>query len=205
MPMQLCRVLQFAALVLASGQSLAATMFELAPFQTVTDIRAKWPGATLTRVELAWVKDGEVSMKMRGQGLPGELLVLFNDWRPTFTKMIAQNEADGVDPNLTVITARAEVRKGNDDSLTLEWFRWIPPAPIPMDRVIRMYGKPSVCKPSPADFSPICRWVAEGISITQSNDEKSAVLFDFQFSKSERRDGWTKRFPLLNNPYLSSP
>ena len=189
----------FGLLLIAQGSVLAASMFNIQAFSTLAEVRKEWPGAVEERFAPAWIKRGQVAIKLTGKGLPGMLFLYFDDGRAAYKDLVSSESAGTIDSGV-VAAMKWEAAKPEENALTLNWFRWVPVANVPKERVIKLYGAPSRCQPSPADLSPMCEWRQHGVIATLTDDEKSVVMIDFNFSAAEIEEGRSRRYPFFPAP-----
>jgi hypothetical protein len=196
-----------AALGLAfSTCATAEVLHGIEPLSTLGQIKKSFPNARFKRVQAAWVKESESFYSMDGEGFPGELFLLFDDERPMW-RAIAKNQppdppegaassGDSLFVNLRQL-AEARTRETDDDALTINWVRWAPSGPIPMERVKAKYGEPSKCDFSSSDFSPFCSWESRALSAQTTVDRKAVLFLTASYTKGELRAAYKERGQLM--------
>lgn len=166
----------------------AETYKDIKPLDTLADIKAKLPGAKYERLHPAWAQEWETLYTVSGEGLSGTIVVKFQDSRPYFRKKLQENsEAEHKD----VVEKLANA--SDDEALSVEWVRWIPVAPIPLQRFILKYGKPDNKGFADENLQPYQEW-KKGLTAYLSDDEKSVVRVDFFFTPEELRQDYLSRY-----------
>jgi hypothetical protein len=161
----------------------AETFQGIGPLQTFDQIQAKFPNAALTPVKAAWVTENDAFYSLSGPGFPGLLYIAFGDNRPYFAKVGREQEASGGDSE----SYKKLANEPSGTALTIAWMRWIPSAPIPVQRYFLKYGKQEKVKFSDADMQPYFSWPDKGIVVNVSNDEKMVTSVEFNFTQQENR------------------
>lgn len=173
----------------------AEVLHGVQPLSTFGKIKADFPNGRFQRVKAAWVKEHEAFYSMTGDGFPGMLYLLLDDSRPfwrDYAKSLPPDSpddaaSDGSDKVFGRKWAEGQANESDDAALTIRWVRWVPAAPIPMERVKAKYGEPTRCDFDPADFSPFCSWESRSLSAQTTDDRKSVVFFTAGFTRNELR------------------
>lgn len=161
----------------------------ITPYSTLGDLKEKFPAATFERAQPAWAQEDQVMYRMSGTGIPGRIVVMFNDVRPSFRRLHdAETDDDKKQMYADLLHAR--------DDLMLEvlWVRWVPEKPFPVQRLITKYGKPNRSGFSEGDFRPYKRWTGKAVTAALSDDGKEVLFVDFNFTRKELRDAFKKKF-----------
>lgn len=179
----------------------AEVLHEVGPLSSLGDIKKSFPNGRFERVPAAWVKEDQAFFAMTGQGFPGKLFLAFDDSRHYWRGVLSDFPPD--DPELPASfteasnTVRQRIReqayKAEDDALIINWVRWAPVAPIPIERVRAKFGDPSKCDFDADDFTPVCTWESRALSAQMSDDRKSVRFFTAGFTKAELRAAYKSR------------
>ncbi len=130
-----------AVLFLVSFSCIQAAHAEIyqgiGPLDTMADLKAKYPHATFEQLHPAWAQEQDVMYKITGQGLSGLIIIKFVDHRPDYRhrSLVTQDE-----PTIKFLTYLMNM--SDDESLDVEWVRWIPEAPVPLQRLVAKYAPP---------------------------------------------------------------
>lgn len=92
---------------------------------------------------------------------------------------------------------RYQSNQGDDTGLTINWVRWIPDNPIPLERYKSKYGQPTECGFSDGDLTPFCRWKEKALYATLSDDKKTVFQVDTSFTRDEYKKAYTQRLGWL--------
>ena len=157
----------------------------IAPLDTLGKIKEKFPSAIYESVNAAWVTENDAFYKITGTGISGKIYVKFDDLRPVFRKNLLEN----TDPKKIEIYEKLS-QEENEDALSVNWVRWMPEQPIPLQRFIQKYGNPSKSAFDDQDLTPYKSWVNRGISAYLSNNEKYVLRVDYSFTVAEQRIAW---------------
>ena len=180
----------------ASSAAHAEILQNVYPYNTLGDIRARYPQAEFKRVAAAWVTEDQAFYSMQGAGFVGTLYLAFSDQRPQWKRRATATV--GVDFNALSLedqVARNNAWKPDDEALVIAWVRWIPPKPIPLSRLKARYGNPSKCDFDNSDFTPLCHWPARALVVQTTDDHQMATLLETGFTEDERRAELRKMFP----------
>jgi hypothetical protein len=150
---------------------------------TLGEVRQKYPNARFEIVKPAWLKLDETFYRITGSGIPGAIMILFNDGRPDFKKMLTENAENPNYDKDGVIKLLATQQ--DNEALNAIWVRWIPTQAIPLDRYKQKYGQPK-CSLDDA-MRPICTWPAVGLEAQMSDDQKLVEFVTTVFTKSEKQ------------------
>ena len=162
------------------------------PYDTLKVVRAQYPNARFERVNAAWVTEDNAFFKMTGTGFPGTLYIAFNDSRSKHKKDFTetclypaqkQDVACGIKKSLS--------EKSDDDALSTNWVRWIPPAAIPIERYKNKYGEPTY-EFAKDTMVPTASWTSVALSASLSDDKKFVLSVETAFSRPELRAAWVR-------------
>lgn len=76
---------------------------------------------------------------------------------------------------------------GLEKNMEVQWVRWIPMSPIPLQRLITKYGKPDEDGFRDDDFRPFKSWTKKNINANLSDDGKMVTDIEFAFTNGEQR------------------
>lgn len=176
----------------------------LQPETTLGEIKKRFPNATVTKVDAAWVTESDGFYRMTGAGLTGMIYLAFKDNRPSYRKQIpsfeqkiealrAEAQTDATKSTLETLSivldgSRKLEAETTDQALKLKWVRWVPPTPIPVARYLTKYGPPTKSGFNDDDMQPFNSWPAKGVSLNLTDDGKSVLNAEFGFTAKETRD-----------------
>jgi hypothetical protein len=159
------------------------------PLDTLADVKSKFPNAIYEKVPAAWVTEMDSFYKITGQGLSGRIMIKFNDYRPVYKKMADDN------PNSESFESMQNLANQSDeDALSVDWVRWIPEPPIPLERFMLKYGKPDKSGFDDDNMDPYKSWESRGIMVYLTNDGKDVYKVDFSFTNNEMRKAWKSKY-----------
>jgi hypothetical protein len=179
------------ALLLSAEPSVCELYRDIGPLDTLADLKSKFPGAKFELQHPAWAHEQDVLYFISGPGLPGTIVVKFFDARPEWRRQIT-SETDAEQRQILESLA-----SGNDDSVSVDWVRWVPDEPIPLQRFISKYGPPEEKGFLDDDLQPYREW-KRGLMTLLTDDEKSVVRVDFRFTPDEHCAAWKQRYPTLS-------
>jgi hypothetical protein len=172
---------------------------------TLGEIKKKFPNASITAVKAAWVTSSDGFYSMTGVGLPGLTYLAFSDSRPWFAKEIADQQriiedqqalpdSDNKTKKLKSAKALLEIytpyaNEGDDEALVINWIRWVPTAPIPIARYVAKFGAPTKTAFKDDTMQPYSTWIAKGLSVTLSDDQKFVINVEYSFTPAEQQAG----------------
>lgn len=179
------------AVILAmTSLSLNAETYQgIGPYDTLADVKAKFPNARFVKDNPAWATETEVLYRITGSGLSGTILVMFSDIRA----VIQKRANDAKEPASKEEWNTQLANMTDDDALIVKWVRWAPDKPVPLDRVIQKHGKPDK-KDITDDMLPIREWQNKGLSALLTDDEKRVIFIQFNFTKEEIRKAWKTKY-----------
>jgi hypothetical protein len=191
-----------AVLFLVSFSCIQAAHAEIyqgiGPLDTMADLKAKYPHATFEQLHPAWAQEQDVMYKITGQGLSGLIIIKFVDHRPDYRhrSLVTQDE-----PTIKFLTYLMNM--SDDESLDVEWVRWIPEAPVPLQRLVAKYGPPQEKGFRQEDLQPYRRWAKKGLAAFLSDDEKAVLRIDYEFTPDEYCATWHAKYPQAG-PYTDA-
>lgn len=162
-------------------------------YDSLGKIKQRIPNATFSQRKPAWLKEDQAFYEITGSGLSGKTFVLFDDARPLFKRRLIEKAGE-----LTAAQndSYSELTKEPDDSaLTVDWVRWVPDNPIPLDRVKAKYG-PAKCDIDD-DMQPICTWSNRALTARLSDDGKQVRMITTPFTKDEKRRSFQRKFGFI--------
>jgi hypothetical protein len=173
---------------LVGSQAKAEIYKDISPLDTLADIKRKFPGADYSPLKPAWAQEWDAMYSVSGRGLSGKIIVKFYDSRPEFKKAL-QDYPESKDKETFQRLATAS----DEEALSVEWVRWVPDIPIPLQRFVSKYGKPAGSGFSDDDLQPYRAW-STGIAAYLSDDEKNVISVEFTFTKEERRKAYQAKY-----------
>jgi hypothetical protein len=162
---------------LSSQAAFSEIYLGLKPFSTLKDVKAKFPNATLTKMNPAWAQEKDLLYSIAGEGISGKLFIKFNDYRPDWKKRNSEYREESP-------TEYYAHFGGLDNTVIISWVRWIPEIPFPVERLVAKYGKPDKSGFDDDDFTLYSQWTSKGIYARLSDDGKVRAI-DFNFTEQE--------------------
>lgn len=144
------------------------------------EVKKLFPGAKYEEEKPAWAKEEDKLYSVTGEGIQGTIIIKFHDPRPFYRKQISESN-DNVLKEIFTPYANGSP----DESLEVQWVRWIPDKPFPVERMINKYGKPDINDYSSEDFQPFKQWETQGIVATLSDDGKNVLNIEYYFVKED--------------------
>jgi hypothetical protein len=172
-------------LVLLSPNLLAEIYRDIGYFDTLGDVKAKFPNASFENVKPAWAQEKDALYKISGTGISGMIVVKFTDGRPLFKKILI-DEGPSLDETRKAYY-EGKLNQQDNDALMVSWVRWVPSTPIPLERFIAKYGKPTEKGFADEDMQPLRGWPQKGVTASLTDNEKSVVKVDYTFTEEEMR------------------
>jgi len=167
------------ALTLLGVEAYAELYQGIGPLDTLGDLKKKFPNATFTKINPAWAQEHDVMYKIKGSGISGTIIVKFYDSRPDYLRK--SQEADSEEHR----TYFAKLATEQDDTVMVDWVRWLPDIPFPVERIITKYGKPDKSGFTDDDYQPYKEWTQKGVFVRLSDDGKKVFAIDFTHTKKE--------------------
>jgi hypothetical protein len=166
--------------VASLGVEAYAELYQgIGPLDTLADLKKKYPNATFTKTNPAWAKETDVMYRITGQGISGTIIVKFYDSRPYYLKIF--QEADSQERR----SYFAKLATQEDDTVMVDWVRWLPDTPFPVERLITKHGKPDTSGFADDDYHPYKEWTRKGIYVRLTDDGKKVFAIDFTPTKKE--------------------
>jgi len=167
------------ALVLLGVEAYAELYKGIGPLDTLADLKKKFPNATFTKKNPAWAQETDVMYQIKGPGISGTIVVKFYDSRPYYMRKM--DEADSQERR----TYFAKLATQEEDTVMVDWVRWLPDIPFPVERIITKYGKPDKSGFTDEDYTPYKEWTQKGVFVRLSDDGKKVLAIDFTHTKKE--------------------
>lgn len=158
------------------------------PLATMKDLKTLFPGAEFTFVKTAWASGEESLYKVTGPGLPGKMMIKFTDSSIFFKKYVEQlpsEEVDEFDRNMAI---------SSDETMSVDWVRYIPDTQIPIDRLVSKYGPAEESGFSEDTFNPYKLWKSKGVYASLSDDKRYALSIDYYFTDNELCLAYMKKY-----------
>ncbi len=180
-------------LVAAPCLCAAEILHDVFPYDDLKSIKQRYPNAQFSRINAAWVTPDQAFFKMTGQGFSGELFLAFNDFRPMYKKYVAEkctfdSTEESCQPQRTL------AKEADDDALTINWVRWVPPLGLPLERYRSKYGEPSKLDFNKDTMEPNAYWSAAALLAILSDDRKSVLYVETTFTRAEMRQAYLRRY-----------
>jgi hypothetical protein len=176
--------------LLSAGFAWAETYGGIGAKDTLGDIRQRFPGATFERLNPAWAQAGDVLYSVTGAGLSGSIVVKFFDVRSEHEiQTYAAARLRGLSNSGAEMLAAQQSRLkllSDDEALVVEWVRWVPDRPIPLQRFIAKYGPPTRSDFAKDNLQPYRDWTEQGLTAYLDDAEKSVVRVDYAFTDKEQ-------------------
>jgi hypothetical protein len=169
--------------------ALSETYRDIGPLDTLGDVKAKFPNAQVKKLSPAWAQSTDALYQFTGPGLSGTIIIKFTDARPEYKKDLETNANEARTAPLQLLANQTD-----DDALGVNWVRWVPEAPFPVQRLISKYGSPEVSAFSDEEYEPYRRWIRKGLTAFLADDEKKVTRIDFLFTADDNRRAWMKKF-----------
>lgn len=174
--------------IMATYSHSYAEMYQgIGPLDSMGDVKAKFPNAKFVKENLAWATETDAVYRVSGQGLVGDLLINFYDPRPNYKRYALETS----DPDEKEAHKKFADQTDNE-ALSVQWVRWIPDLPIPLDRVISKYGKPDKKDFSP-ELVPMRLWTKKAMIAALADDEKKVIFIQFGFTRDDLRKAWMEK------------
>lgn len=178
-----------ALLVLLAFAARAEVYRGIGPLNSLSDLREKFPAANFKKLSPAWAQEHDVLYEITGRGMSGTIIVKFLDSRPTWRKQAAETSDPEQKASYESLASQA------DDSVSVEWVRWVPDQPVPLQRFISKYGAPDEKGFADEDLQPYRDWTTKGLTVFLTDDEKQVVRVDFSFTVADecaayKAQGW---------------
>jgi hypothetical protein len=180
------------ALLLQSQPSRAEIYRGIGPLHTLANVKELLPGAKFERLQPAWAQAEDAMYSITGRGISGTIIVKFYDNRPYF-RQEGQRETDATLKQFDEKLAA----QSDEEALRVEWVRWVPDEPIPLQRFISKYGKPDKQGFSDENMEPYMTWTTKGIMVVLSDNEKAVLKVDYEFTKDERRQAYKAKYGVV--------
>ena len=185
--------LRMAFLFAAPCLCTAEILHDVFPYDDLKSIKQKYPNAQFNRVNAAWVTPDQAFFKMTGRGFSGELFLAFNDFRPMYKKYVAEkctfdSTEESCQPQRTL------AKEADDDALTINWVRWVPPSGLPLERYRSKYGEPSKFDFDKNTMEPTAYWIDADLTAKLSDDRKFVIYVETSFTRSEMRQAHLRRY-----------
>ena len=168
----------------------ADNLQNIAYASSLGDIKLKFPNAYFRNEKPAWLQPNQAFYLITGNGLAGAIRILFTDSRPQAKRRLADNASDPNFDSSGFLKRLAE--ESDDDALNVDWVRWSPVSPIPIERYKQKYGTPACSFDE--SMNPYCAWEKFSLTAAMSEDQKSVMFVTNYFTKIEQRMGWVAKF-----------
>jgi hypothetical protein len=173
--------------IAAFGKAGAEILHGVVPYDSLGEIKKKFPNGKFVRVPAAWVAEGQDFWSMTGSGFSGILYFAFTDYRP-LNRKAARDQCNPVQMQLAENVCQMIQKiagQSDEDGLIVSWVRWVPPSPLPMDRYRLKYGEPTKFGLDENTMEPNATWEKAALTAQISDDKKSVFFVTTSFTKQE--------------------
>lgn len=189
----LSRAFILCVLVIATVSGASAEIYRgIGPLDTLGSVKAKLPSATYERLKPAWARPEDALYAVSGEGISGTIIIKFNDSRPLFRQLLA-TATKAEDKKMFEGLAK----ETDEEAFSVEWVRWMPDSPIPLQRFISKYGEPEQRGFSDEDMQPYRLWKTKGIAAYLSDSESFVLRVDFDFTRDEMREAYQAKYGFI--------
>ena len=178
-----------AAICCLTSVALPETYRGIGYLDTLGELRSTFPGASFEKQTPAWATTSDAMYKITGAGLSGTIIVKMSDPRPATALMAATTTDDSLKGEYDRIVA-----EDDDAALEVDWVRWVPAEPLPLQRFVLKYGNPDKPGFSDDDMTPFRTWNRRGLSAYLDDTQRLVRRVDFSFTSSEIAAGMKKRY-----------
>lgn len=174
--------MKFCLIVVLTVFGLTSSCFseiykDFMPYDTLKEIKARYPNATFTQISPAWAKEKDVMYALEGTGMPGKVVLMLIDDHEFFQELCSTR--DSGEKN-----AFCESKLSDPEHMIwLNSTRWIPRDKIPLKKLIEKYGKPTF--KTDEDFNSYAEWKKRNIGALLTDDKKFAKHINFDFTTDE--------------------
>jgi len=143
---------------------------------------AIFPGATFEKLDVAWTQENQVLYSVTGSGIEGTIIIMFDDFRPELLQWSKEVE------DLELAAAYVDLADVEDKhALQTMWVRWVVNRPIGVQRLVKMFGDKFTKGYTTTDYRPYRYWEKRGVTAYLTDDEKSALLIEYEYTPEEKR------------------
>lgn len=188
------KLLLIISFTMFSTFSSAEIYKDFLPSDTLAIIKTKYPNAKLEDTKAAWVRDNESFIKLTGVGIAGSIFLKLST-SDNILRQFIKDDQDEIEKNPTSDNSKFEdfikhwnemLNRPLDQRLSLDWLRWVPPDPIPFERLVSKYGNPEKFEFDPETFKPYSQWVSKGVIANLSDDKKYVYSIEYNFTDEDR-------------------
>ena len=177
-----------------SNFSLAEIYKDFTPYISLKKIKENYPNAKFEEVKAAWVTKDEALIKLTGAGLAGTTYLALSNTDSEWQKDISDSEIkiaeNPNDDNLELLAAidkaRFFINRPLDEKLLLNWLRWVPDSPLPLERLINRYGNPDAYGVDDESFQQYCDWTKRNVRAKLSDDKKNVFTIEYAFTSTKK-------------------
>lgn len=167
---------------------------DFVPYTSVAQMKARYPNAKLEIVKAAWVRENDRFFKITGEGLAGTTFVATSKLSDEYYRqkierlkayIVEHPEEDTTFYQNSIAFSEKTLVLPDDERYTIDWLRWVPDVPIPLERVKAKFGEPSKYDFSESDFQPYAEWSTKGLHVNLSDDKKMVYSIEYTFTDEE--------------------
>lgn len=170
-------------LLLTSFNVSAEIYNDIRPLDKLGDVKAKFPNAKIKQMNPAWLQPNDALYEFTGEGLSGSIIIKFTDMRAGYKKQLEDQSLSDSERELKTRLAN----RSDDDSYSIDWVRFLPASPFPIQRLLAKYGVPEKSDFSSDNYQPYRNWTKKGIVAYLTDNEKNVERVDFYFTDEEYR------------------
>ncbi|MDM4769539.1 hypothetical protein [Solimonas sp. SE-A11] len=153
----------------------------IGPFYSLADLREKYPSARFEKLRPGWAQEADVMYEISGSGM-SKIIVKLTDNNPGIERYQAKVALEKGEA--------APVYTASEKSITVDWVRWIPDQPIPLQRFIVKYGQPERSDFFDENLQPYKEWTKRGLMAVLADDGKHVIRVDYSFTRAEMHKAW---------------
>ncbi len=193
--------------LLLTAANLPAEIYrDIRPYDTLAGVQRKFSGAKFELLHPAWAKKSDLLYSITGPGLNGMIVVKFTDnveasvasWEQMIAEFCPRTDPAGAD-DCSYFQEQLNEEKSapsaeHEAKTQVDWVRWVPEKPIPVERLVTLYGQPDKSGIDEVSLEPYKEW-ERGISADVTDDGKSVELINYSFTREEKKKEWMTKHP----------
>jgi hypothetical protein len=182
------------------------------PSFNLNAVKKLFPQANFERTKAAWLQEDEALYSIDGPGISGTIMIklgsskdLFKRWAEKSDSVVQADTLNNPDTSKWDKLFKLkhswhkewseqhwrEYREYTEDSMSVDWVRWVPSLKIPLKRFFQKYGKPDSTGYSDVDLTPYKFW-KRGISVYY-NEKELVEWVDFSVTYEDEKKDWIMR------------
>jgi hypothetical protein len=160
----------------------------IGPYNCLGDIYKLYPNASIEKSNPAWANEDDVMYIISGEGLPGDIVIKFDDTRPMWKKKLETTTNEGQKEFISGLA------NADDNSVSVSWVRLVPRNSVPVERLILKYGKKYKKDFGKEDFKPYIYWANKGVLGNLTDNGKYVISIDYIFTDHDREVAWRAKY-----------